>query len=81
MMIGVGVLGLRSAGTTTRYVRQTPSTVIVFVVGPGVVGKPHPGVPPPGVGAGAPVVVGVAVGAGDGDAVMPTDVYVIYIEY
>jgi hypothetical protein len=53
--------------------------VIVFVVGPGVVGKPHPGVPPPGVGAGAPVVVGVAVG--DGDAVMPTDVYVIYIEY
>jgi hypothetical protein len=44
-------------------------------------GRPHPDVPPLGVGDGAPVVDGVAMGTDDGEGVMPTDEYVIYIEY
>jgi hypothetical protein len=81
MRIGVRVLGLRFSGIATRYVRRTSSMTTVFVVTPGVIGRPHPGVPPLGVGVDAPVGVGIAVGAGDGDAVTPADVYVIYIEY
>lgn len=66
-MTGTGLFGFNPSGTTFRYVRRLPLTVMVFVDRPGATAWPQPGVPPAG---GAVELGGGVVVDGGGDVVV-----------